>query len=56
MLAINGVNLLTDPFFSPAGSLWSSEVVILTVSNDPALKLDQLSVVDAVLSSYEDHS
>lgn len=55
ILEINGVNFLTDPFFSPAGSSWSNEVATLTVSDDPALKLDQLPVIDAVLLSHEDH-
>ncbi|KAJ5370294.1 uncharacterized protein N7496_006386 [Penicillium cataractarum] len=55
ILDINGVNFLTDPFFSPAGTSWSDERITLTVSDDPALKLDQLPVIDAVLLSHEDH-
>ncbi|OJJ36316.1 hypothetical protein ASPWEDRAFT_37887 [Aspergillus wentii DTO 134E9] len=55
ILQINGVNFLTDPFFSPAGSSWDFPPVILSVSEDPALRLDQLPVIDAVLLSHEDH-
>lgn len=41
ILDINGVNLLTNPFFSPSGSSWPvTEMVNLEVSNDPALHFD----------------
>ncbi|RAK98731.1 MBL fold metallo-hydrolase [Aspergillus ibericus CBS 121593] len=55
ILEINGVNFLTDPFFSPAGTTWDLGRVILKVTDDPALRLDQLPVIDAVLLSHEDH-
>lgn len=55
ILEINGVNFLTDPFFSPAGTSWDAGRVILKVTEDPALRLDQLPVIDAVLLSHEDH-
>ncbi|KAF7128263.1 hypothetical protein CNMCM5793_002805 [Aspergillus hiratsukae] len=56
ILEINGVNMLTDPFFSPAGIKWfANENVYLLVDDDPALRLDQLPVIDAVLLSHEDH-
>lgn len=55
ILQINGVNFITDPFFSPAGSFWDTGLVILKVTEDPALRLDQLPVIDAVLLSHEDH-
>ncbi|KAJ5160494.1 uncharacterized protein N7482_007498 [Penicillium canariense] len=55
ILEINGVNFLTDPFFSPAGASWSDGQITLTVSENPALRLDQLPVIDAVLLSHEDH-
>ncbi|PKX89839.1 MBL fold metallo-hydrolase [Aspergillus novofumigatus IBT 16806] len=56
ILEIDGVNMLTDPFFSPAGSSWPvTETITLQVSDDPALRLDQLPVIDAVLLSHEDH-
>ncbi|KAJ5689715.1 hypothetical protein N7462_004107 [Penicillium macrosclerotiorum] len=55
ILEIDGVTFLTDPFFSPAGTSWSNDLVTLTVSDDPALRLDQIPVIDAVLLSHEDH-
>lgn len=55
ILEINGVNFLTDPFFSPAGTSWDRGSLVLQVSDDPALRLDQLPVIDAVLLSHEDH-
>ncbi|KAL5359175.1 beta-lactamase superfamily domain-containing protein [Aspergillus floccosus] len=56
ILDINGVKMITDPFFSPAGSSFPvTDTMALTVSDDPALRLDQLPVIDAVLLSHEDH-
>lgn len=55
ILEINGVNFLTDPFFSPAGTSWERGRVVLQVSDNPALRLDQLPIIDAVLLSHEDH-
>ena len=55
VLEINGVNFLTDPFFSPAGTFWERGRGVLRVTEDPALRLDQLPVIDAVLLSHEDH-
>lgn len=55
ILEINGVSFLTDPFFSPAGSTWKYGDMTLEVSDSPALRLDQLPVIDAVLLSHEDH-
>lgn len=48
--------MITDPFFSPAGTSWSkTDDFALTVDQDPALRLDQLPIIDAVLLSHEDH-
>ncbi|KAB8236468.1 hypothetical protein ETB97_005418 [Aspergillus alliaceus] len=56
ILEINGVSMITDPFFSPAGTKFDvSESVALTVTDDPSLGLDQLPIIDAVLLSHEDH-
>ena len=56
VLDINGVNMLTDPFFSRAGTSFPiTEDFALKVDQDPALRLDQLPVIDAVLLSHEDH-
>ncbi|RFU23711.1 hypothetical protein B7463_g12629, partial [Scytalidium lignicola] len=55
ILDIGGVNLLTDPFFSPAGTEWDRVVVVLKNTDTPALGLEQLPPIDAVLLSHEDH-
>ncbi|KAJ5381223.1 beta-lactamase superfamily domain-containing protein [Penicillium cataractarum] len=55
VLEVNGINFLTDPFFSPAGTFWDRGRVVLKVTENPALRLDQLPVIDAVLLSHEDH-
>lgn len=57
VLQINGINMLTDPFFSPAGTSFAiTNDFSLTVDEDPALRLEQLPVIDAVLLSHEDHA
>ncbi|KAJ0274753.1 hypothetical protein COL940_009149 [Colletotrichum noveboracense] len=55
ILEIDGVRFLTDPFFSPAGTTWDVGITILKNTEDPALRLDQLPPIDAVLLSHEDH-
>ena len=56
VLEINGVNMLTDPFFSPAGTSFPvTDDFALKVTENPALRLDQLPIIDAVLLSHEDH-
>ncbi|KAK0490455.1 putative Zn-dependent hydrolases of the beta-lactamase protein [Armillaria novae-zelandiae] len=55
ILEIDGVNLLTDPFFSPAGTEWDVGVTVLKISDTPALGLQDLPPIDAVLLSHEDH-
>ncbi|KAH7349165.1 major facilitator superfamily domain-containing protein, partial [Pyrenochaeta sp. MPI-SDFR-AT-0127] len=54
---IDGIAFLTDPFFSPAGSEWQTVpgAPPLKVHNDPALNMDQLPHIDAVLLSHENH-
>ncbi|KAL0934458.1 Zn-dependent hydrolase of the beta-lactamase [Colletotrichum truncatum] len=52
---IDGVNFLTDPTFAPAGTKWDIGIAILTNTAGPALELNQLPVIDAVLLSHEDH-
>ncbi|PBK73203.1 Metallo-hydrolase/oxidoreductase [Armillaria solidipes] len=52
---IDGVNLLTDPFFSSAGTEWDMGVTVLKNSDTPALGLQDLPPIDAVLLSHEDH-
>ncbi|KAJ3530032.1 hypothetical protein NM208_g6112 [Fusarium decemcellulare] len=56
ILNIDGITFLTDPFFSPAGSTWpSASGVPLKVHDDPALKMNELPHIDAVLLSHENH-
>ncbi|RYP41928.1 hypothetical protein DL767_000665 [Monosporascus sp. MG133] len=56
ILDIDGVTFLTDPFFSPAGSEWPTATnATLKVHDDPALKINQLPHIDAVLLSHENH-
>lgn len=56
ILEINGVRFITDPFFSPAGSKFVvSPDLAIEVGEDPALQLNQLPTIDAVLLSHEDH-
>jgi L-ascorbate metabolism protein UlaG (beta-lactamase superfamily) len=55
ILDIDGITFLTDPFFSPAGSEWPSAASTLKVYDDPALKMNELPHIDAVLLSHENH-
>lgn len=55
ILDIDGINFITDPFFSPAGTEWDRGVVILKNTSVPALTLADLPVIDAVMLSHEDH-
>jgi L-ascorbate metabolism protein UlaG (beta-lactamase superfamily) len=57
ILSIDGINFLTDPFFTPAGNKWQKEEQAVTVENteSPAMTLADLPVIDAVLLSHEDH-
>ncbi|EWY79901.1 hypothetical protein FOYG_16966 [Fusarium oxysporum NRRL 32931] len=57
VLSVDGINFLTDPFFSPAGTQFPSipGQPDLKVQDDPALKMNQLPHIDAVLLSHENH-
>lgn len=55
LLEIDGVNFLTDPFFSPAGTEFDVGPAVLKISDNPALGLADLPPIDAVLLSHEDH-
>lgn len=55
ILEINGIKFITDPVFSPAGSIWDLGVVVLKNTLTPALGLADLPVIDIVLLSHEDH-
>ncbi|GJC81502.1 UPF0173 metal-dependent hydrolase MK1542 [Colletotrichum liriopes] len=55
VLNINGINFLTDPVFSPAGTEWDLGVGILKTTEGPSLQLENLPIIDAILLSHEDH-
>ncbi|OHF03089.1 hypothetical protein CORC01_01473 [Colletotrichum orchidophilum] len=55
ILHINGINFLTDPVFSPAGTEWDMGLTVLRNTKGPALQLDDLPVIDAILLSHENH-
>lgn len=55
ILDIDGVKLLTDPFFSPAGTEWQRGAYVLKNTDTPALSLETLPPIDAILLSHEDH-
>ncbi|KAK1623429.1 beta-lactamase superfamily domain-containing protein [Colletotrichum phormii] len=55
ILHIDGGNFLTDPVFSPAGTEWDMGPTVLKNTKGPALQLEDLPVIDAVLLSHEDH-
>ncbi|KAL3708312.1 hypothetical protein TMatcc_006296 [Talaromyces marneffei ATCC 18224] len=55
IIDIDGVKLLTDPLFSPAGTEWDVGITILKNTDTPALSLETLPPIDAILLSHEDH-
>ncbi|KAK3336259.1 beta-lactamase superfamily domain-containing protein [Cercophora scortea] len=56
ILHIDGINLLTDPVFSPGGTEWDFHgIVTLRKLDSSALSLSDLPPIDAVLLSHEDH-
>ncbi|KAI1267824.1 Metallo-hydrolase/oxidoreductase [Xylariaceae sp. FL1019] len=55
ILSIDGINFLTDPYFSPDGTTFDVGIVIIKSHGDPALSMADLPPIDAVLLSHEDH-
>ncbi|CEL11217.1 hypothetical protein ASPCAL14320 [Aspergillus calidoustus] len=55
IIDIGGIKFLTDPFFSPAGNEWDLGIVLLKNSVTPAVAIESLPPIDAVLLSHEDH-
>jgi len=55
LLELNGVRLLTDPGFDPAGTEFRSGTYILTRTTGPAMASRQLLPIDAVLLSHDHH-
>ncbi|KAF2738350.1 Metallo-hydrolase/oxidoreductase [Polyplosphaeria fusca] len=55
ILTIDGINFLTDPFFSPTNTEFQLGYITLKNTQGPALTLAQLPPIDAILLSHEDH-
>jgi L-ascorbate metabolism protein UlaG (beta-lactamase superfamily) len=55
IIHVDGINLLTDPVFSPAGTEWDLGIMVLKLSDTPVKALADLPHIDAVLLSHEDH-
>lgn len=55
IINVDGVNFITDPVFAPAGTEWLVPSLTLKIDHDPAISLDALPPIDAVLLSHEDH-
>lgn len=55
IIHVDGVNLITDPVFSQAGTEWDMGIMTLKLGNTPAMSLSTLPPIDAVLLSHEDH-
>ncbi len=51
----DGVRLLTDPTFDPAGGEYPSGPAILRKLIGPAIAVDDLSAIDYVLLSHDHH-
>ena len=56
LLEIGGLRLLTDPTFSPAGVHESTPGRPLTKTEDPAVGIDEIGRIDAVLLSHDQHA
>ena len=56
MLEINGLRLLTDPTFDPAGSEYPRGPVVLRKTAGPACGPEDLNPIDAVLLSHDQHA
>lgn len=55
IIDIDGVKFITDPVFAPAGTEYPYPTTTLRLSDDPAIPLNALPAIDAVLLSHEDH-
>jgi L-ascorbate metabolism protein UlaG (beta-lactamase superfamily) len=55
LLEVAGLRLLTDPTFDPAGTSYETPVYTLRKTRDPAIAVDALPTIDAVLLSHDHH-
>ena len=54
LLEFDGIRLLTDPTFDPPG-LYQEKPVRFEKTSGPALSVEQIGVLDAVLLSHDHH-
>ena len=55
LIEVGGIRLLTDPTFDPAGSEYPTAVYTLRKTQGPALGVDDIGEIDAVLLSHDHH-
>ncbi len=55
LIEVGGLRLLTDPTFDPAGSEYPTAAYTLRKTAGPAIGLDALGEIDAVLLSHDHH-
>lgn len=55
LIEVDGVRFLTDPTFDPAGTSYETPVYTLRKTQGPALSVEALGPVDAVLLSHDHH-
>jgi L-ascorbate metabolism protein UlaG (beta-lactamase superfamily) len=55
LIAWNGLRLLTDPTFDPAGSEYPTSAYTLRKTSDPALGAAEIGAIDVVLLSHDHH-
>jgi L-ascorbate metabolism protein UlaG (beta-lactamase superfamily) len=55
LLEADGVRLLTDPTFDPAGTSYPTPVYVLRKLQSPAVSADAVGPIDAVLLSHDHH-
>jgi len=56
LLELGGLRLLTDPTFDPAGTEYPTAAYTLRKTSGPAISLEALGRIDAVLLSHDHHS
>jgi L-ascorbate metabolism protein UlaG (beta-lactamase superfamily) len=55
MLEFDGLRLVTDPTFDPAGSEYPTSIYTLRKTQGPALSAEEIGPVDVVLLSHDHH-
>jgi L-ascorbate metabolism protein UlaG (beta-lactamase superfamily) len=56
LLEVAGLRLLTDPTFDPPGGSYPLGNIVLKKNGGPALSVEELGPIDAVLLSHDQHS